>query len=68
MIVNQEYNPNPVINYDGISKNVTGLGFHEHGKWMYTGGEDNSVRIWDLRLITSQIFPENQSESERRIV
>ena len=42
-------NPNPVINYDGISKNVTAVGFHEDGKWMYTGGEDNSVRIWDLR-------------------
>lgn len=42
-------NPKPVINYDGISKNVTAVGFHEEGKWMYTGGEDNSARIWDLR-------------------
>ena len=42
-------NPNPVINYDGISKNVSAVGFHEDGKWMYTGGEDNSARIWDLR-------------------
>ncbi|KAH3873331.1 target of rapamycin complex subunit lst8-like isoform X2 [Dreissena polymorpha] len=42
-------NPKPVINYDGISKNVTSVGFHEDGKWMYTGGEDNCARIWDLR-------------------
>ncbi|XP_015519115.1 target of rapamycin complex subunit lst8 isoform X2 [Neodiprion lecontei] len=42
-------NPNPVINYDGVAKNVTGLGFQEDGKWMYTGGEDCSARIWDLR-------------------
>ena len=42
-------NPNPVINYDGISKNVTAVGFHEDGKWMYTGGEDNCALIWDLR-------------------
>lgn len=66
-------NPNPVINYEGVSKNVTGLGFQvsnycnkqksvwnkaitlaycifqEEGKWMYTGGEDLSARIWDLR-------------------
>ncbi|XP_054270856.1 target of rapamycin complex subunit lst8 [Macrosteles quadrilineatus] len=42
-------NPNPVINYDGVSKNVTGVGFQEEGKWMYTGGEDCSARIWDLR-------------------
>jgi G protein beta subunit-like protein len=42
-------NPNPIINYDGISKNITAVGFHEEGKWMYTGGEDNSAKIWDLR-------------------
>jgi len=42
-------NPNSVVNYDGISKNVTAVGFQEEGKWMFTGGEDCSVRIWDLR-------------------
>eukprot|EP00795_Rhopilema_esculentum_P009054 gene9054-16700_t len=42
-------NPNAVVNYDGISKNVTAVGFQEDGKWMFTGGEDCSVRIWDLR-------------------
>ncbi|KAJ8318610.1 hypothetical protein KUTeg_003701 [Tegillarca granosa] len=55
-------NPNAVINYDGISKNVTGVGFHADGKWMYTGGEDNSVRIWDLRsrnLQCQRIFQVN---------
>jgi len=38
-----------VVNYDGVSKNVTAVGFHEDGKWMFTGGEDCSARIWDLR-------------------
>ncbi len=42
-------NPNPVVNYEGISKNVTSIGFQSDGKWMYSGGEDSSVRIWDLR-------------------
>ncbi|KAL1453137.1 hypothetical protein WDU94_007308 [Cyamophila willieti] len=42
-------NPNPVINYEGVSKNVVEVGFHEEGKWMFTGGEDCSARIWDLR-------------------
>lgn len=42
-------NPNPVINYEMVSKNVTSVGFQEDGKWMYTGGEDCSARIWDLR-------------------
>ena len=43
-------NPNPVINYDGVSKNITSVGFHEDGRWMYTGGEDYMARIWDLRF------------------
>lgn len=38
-----------VMDYDGISKNVTAVGFCETGKWMYTGGEDGTARIWDLR-------------------
>lgn len=42
-----------VVNYDGVSKNVTAVGFHEDGKWMYTGGEDCSARIWDLRFVLS---------------
>lgn len=41
--------PNPIINYEGVSKNVTCVGFQEDGKWMYTTGEDAHARIWDLR-------------------
>ena len=43
--------PNPVISYDGLNKNVTSVGFFENGKCMYTGGEDNMARIWDLRFL-----------------
>ncbi|PIK49498.1 putative target of rapamycin complex subunit lst8 [Apostichopus japonicus] len=42
----------PTINFDGVSKNVTAVGFQEDGKWMYTGGDDCSARIWDLRSRT----------------
>ncbi|XP_002736782.1 target of rapamycin complex subunit lst8-like [Saccoglossus kowalevskii] len=55
-------NPNAVINYDGVSKNVTAVGFQEDGKWMFTGGEDCSARIWDLRsrsLQCQRIFQVN---------
>jgi G protein beta subunit-like protein len=45
-------NPNPIVNYEGISRNVTAVGFHEDGHWMYTGGEDCSARVWDLRYNT----------------
>ena len=69
-------NPNCVVNYDGIAKNVTSVGFHEDGHWMYTGGEDNSARVWDLRsrnLQCSRIFQvslgslndQNENESWR---
>ncbi|XP_014255334.1 target of rapamycin complex subunit lst8 [Cimex lectularius] len=40
---------NPIINYEGISKNVTGVGFQEDGNWMFTGGEDGTARVWDIR-------------------
>jgi len=55
-------NPNCVVNYDGIAKNVSSVGFHADGHWMYTGGEDNSARVWDLRsrnLQCSRIFQVN---------
>lgn len=42
-------NPNPIISYDGVNKNIASVGFHEDGRWMYTGGEDCTARIWDLR-------------------
>ncbi|XP_059485892.1 target of rapamycin complex subunit lst8 [Neocloeon triangulifer] len=42
-------NANPVVNCEGLTKNVSSVGFQEDGKWMYTGGEDCSARIWDLR-------------------
>ncbi|ESP03913.1 hypothetical protein LOTGIDRAFT_212084 [Lottia gigantea] len=52
-------NPNAIINYDGVPKNVVEVGFHDEGNWMFTGGEDCTARIWDLRarnLQCSRIF------------
>eukprot|EP00245_Coleochaete_scutata_P006035 TRINITY_DN20147_c0_g1_i1.p1 TRINITY_DN20147_c0_g1~~TRINITY_DN20147_c0_g1_i1.p1 ORF type:complete len:330 (+),score=45.78 TRINITY_DN20147_c0_g1_i1:270-1259(+) len=39
----------PLINYDGHTNNVTAIGFQSEGLWMYTGSEDGTVRLWDLR-------------------
>jgi G protein beta subunit-like protein len=39
---------NAVINFSGHSNNVTSLGFHKDGKWMYSGSEDGTVKIWDV--------------------
>jgi G protein beta subunit-like protein len=42
-------NPNPVSTYEGVGKNVTAVGFQDDGRWMYSTGEDGTIRIWDLR-------------------
>lgn len=39
--------------FEGLSKNVTCLGFYENGQFMYSGGEDCMARIWDLRSVGS---------------
>jgi len=43
-------NLNAIVNYEGITKNIMSVGSQEDGKWMYTGGEDCSARIWDLKM------------------
>ncbi|GIX85477.1 target of rapamycin complex subunit lst8 [Caerostris extrusa] len=49
-------NPNPVVNYENTpqSKNFTAVGFQEEGRWMFTGSEDQTCRVWDLRTRTLQ--------------
>lgn len=42
-------NPNPLVNYESVPKNFTAVGFEENTRWMYTGSEDSTARIWDLR-------------------
>lgn len=29
--------------------NVTALCFHSEGKWLATGSEDGTIKIWDMR-------------------
>uniref|UniRef100_A0A5B7BPY3 Target of rapamycin complex subunit LST8 n=1 Tax=Davidia involucrata TaxID=16924 RepID=A0A5B7BPY3_DAVIN len=41
--------PQPVMSYDSHTNNVTAVGFQCDGNWMYSGSEDGTVKIWDLR-------------------
>uniref|UniRef100_A0A803MA72 Target of rapamycin complex subunit LST8 n=1 Tax=Chenopodium quinoa TaxID=63459 RepID=A0A803MA72_CHEQI len=42
-------NPQPVMSYDSHTNNVMAVGFPSNGNWMYSGSEDGTVKIWDLR-------------------
>lgn len=35
--------------YEGHTNNVTAVGFQREGRWMYTGSEDGTIKIWDVR-------------------
>lgn len=41
--------PQPVRVLEGHTGNVTSVGFEADARWMYTGSEDGTVRLWDLR-------------------
>uniref|UniRef100_A0A7S0E798 Protein LST8 homolog n=1 Tax=Phaeocystis antarctica TaxID=33657 RepID=A0A7S0E798_9EUKA len=41
--------PNALSSYDGHTNNITAVGFQKEGKWMFTGSEDGTIKIWDMR-------------------
>eukprot|EP01120_Amphizonella_sp_Union-15-10_P012032 TRINITY_DN5274_c0_g1_i1.p1 TRINITY_DN5274_c0_g1~~TRINITY_DN5274_c0_g1_i1.p1 ORF type:complete len:305 (-),score=40.55 TRINITY_DN5274_c0_g1_i1:27-941(-) len=47
-------NPQPVTVLSGHKSNVTSIGFQKEGKFLYSGGEDGTVKIWDLRTSSVQ--------------
>ncbi|GAA94044.1 uncharacterized protein L969DRAFT_92976 [Mixia osmundae IAM 14324] len=43
-----------VASFDGHTGNVTALAWHCEGKWLVTGSEDGTLKIWDTRSATVQ--------------
>ncbi|KAK4770383.1 hypothetical protein SAY87_030915 [Trapa incisa] len=41
--------PQPVRSFDSHTNNIMAIGFQCDGNWMYSGSEDGTVKIWDLR-------------------
>ncbi|PAV16211.1 WD40 domain containing protein [Pyrrhoderma noxium] len=39
----------PIQTFEGHTGNVTAVMFHNEGKWVVTGSEDGTIKIWDLR-------------------
>jgi G protein beta subunit-like protein len=44
----------PVASLEGHSGNVTALAYGAQGKWLVTGSEDHTVRVWDTRTASVQ--------------
>ncbi|GAB1517205.1 TOR complex subunit lst8 [Rhizoctonia solani] len=46
--------------FEGHKGNVTSVSFHSEGKWVVTGSEDGTIRIWDLRTSNLHRVYENE--------
>jgi len=42
-------NPQPISTYNGHKGNILALGFTKEGRMMYSGSDDGTVKLWDLR-------------------
>eukprot|EP00906_Rhabdomonas_costata_P035302 RCo049606 len=47
----QSNSSNPVWSVEAHQQNVTSVGFQKDGKWIYSGSEDNWIKIWDVRSL-----------------
>ncbi|KXS11860.1 WD40 repeat-like protein [Gonapodya prolifera JEL478] len=50
----QSNNPNPISTFDGHKGNVTAVAYQAAGRWIVTGSEDGTVKVWDVRAPTPQ--------------
>ena len=42
-------NQQAIYNLEGTVKNTIAIGFEDKGAWMYTAGEDKTLKIWDMK-------------------
>ncbi|KAL9187847.1 hypothetical protein ACHAXT_006225 [Thalassiosira profunda] len=50
--INNSSNQNPILCLEGHTGNVTSMGFQRNGRYLYSGSEDGTVKLWDLRSPT----------------
>lgn len=54
-------NLSPISTFDGHSGNVTSIAWHCDGKWLVSGGEDGTLKIWDTRTSRPQRVYDHKS-------
>lgn len=42
-----------LVTLTGHTANVTSLAWHAEAKWLVSGSEDGTVKIWDVRFVSS---------------
>jgi len=50
--INDVTKHNPVLTLEGHTSSVTSLGFQRDVRYLYSGSEDGTVKLWDLRSPT----------------
>lgn len=44
----------PIASLDGHTQNIMTIGFQKDDQWIYSGSEDKTIKIWDLRTMQCQ--------------
>ena len=50
--INDTTNPNAVLSLEGHTSSVTSIGFQRDVRYLYSGSEDGTVKVFDLRSPT----------------
>jgi len=46
---NRSMDDKAILTYDSHTNNVVAVGFQKDLKWLYSGSEDGTVKVWDTR-------------------
>lgn len=56
----------PILTLEGHTSTVTSLGFQRDGRYLYSAGEDGTIKLWDLRSRTYSRSLENTSSTNHK--